>query len=873
MNMSLTSCNWSDRGICLFSQQASRSISTLTGNSEMKYDDNYKISKYIGYWIGRREMMDIEKILEKVDAYFAENRGEDAEKLMISSISQAVQEQDDSGILQLLNELLGYYRETSRSEEAFRIAEQAVAQAERMGLQGTVPYATTLLNVANAYRAGGRLQESLEYYFRVQDLYSSLFSTDNMFVAGLQNNLSLLYQEMGEYGNAKICQLRALEIAQKENAAYETAVSSANLAGTCVELGELTEAEKYADRAVYLFRELGVEDSHFAAALASLGACRFRNKDYRLALDWYEQAAGIVERNIGRNEAYRRLLEHVAACRQALMDEEQDMDRPGMDQQYMGRQGMDRTEMDCAVQESSGAGLAVSRAYFETYGSPMIAEQFGEYKDKIAVGLVGRGSDCFGYDDEISRDHDWGPGFCMWVTDETYEEIGEALQQAYEQLPQEFQGFKRAKLINGKNRRGVMRISKFYRELVGAESYEEIDWRQVTDYSLAAAVNGQVFRDAEGVFTAFRNKLEKGYPEKIRYLKLAESAARFSQTAQYNFSRLLQRGDRLTARMMVWDGVKEAMKLQHYIEGKYVPHDKWLHRSMEESQAGRDVGALINEITAAIEVRGAQEKGNFDGVQTQRAGDSNVSQAIEKLGEYFAMEMYNLDLISDIDPYLDAHSQELVYKSSLAEKSVEELAEDIARLEFEAFDKVQNEGGRASCQNDWATFSIMRKSQYLTWNKTMLMQYLYDFHREYNRGHNLIEEKYGRMMESTAPERYRELKAHFPELPEEKKSIIEQVCSVQVGWMEDFALRYPSLSDNARSIHTYEDNPFNTSYETYLRGELGTYSDKMLQLYGRYIVEYARAEKNLAESIMGNSVKMYGYTTLEEAEHKISGKR
>ena len=154
----------------------------------------------------------------------------------------------------------------------------------------------------------------------------------------------------------------------------------------------------------------------------------------------------------------------------------------------------------------------------------------------------------------------------------------------------------------------------------------------------------------------------------------------------------------------------------------------------------------------------------------------------------------------------------------------------------------------------------------------MLMQYLYDFHREYARGHNLIEEKYGRMMESTAPEKYREIKSHFPELSEEKKSIIEQVCGVQVGWMEDFALRYPSLSDNARSIHTYEDNPFNTSYETYLRGELGTYSDKMLQLYGRYIVEYARAGKNLAESIMGNSVRMYGYSTLEEAEHRSSEK-
>jgi hypothetical protein len=196
--------------------------------------------------------------------------------------------------------------------------------------------------------------------------------------------------------------------------------------------------------------------------------------------------------------------------------------------------------------------------------------------------------------------------------------------------------------------------------------------------------------------------------------------------------------------------------------------------------------------------------------------------------------------------------------------------DSIARLEFEAFDKVKNEGGRASCQNDWPTFSIMRKSQYLTWNRTMLLQYLYDFHREYLKGHNLIEEKYGRMMESTAPERYEEIKTHFPVLTEEKKAIIEQICGMQVSWMETFAAAYPALADNARSIHTSEDNPFDTSYETYLRGELGTYSDKMLELYGRYIVGYAKEGKNPAYDIMGNSVRMYGYQDIDEAEKKTA---
>lgn len=767
--------------------------------------------------------MDIQKILSQVDLLFEENKGEEAEKLMQESIARAVSEQDDTGLLQLLNELLGYYREVSRYEEAYLLGDRALELAERMGLKGSLPYGTTLLNVANVYRAGGRLEESLEKYLQAEEIYRQQLSADDMLNAGLQNNISLLYQELGQYEQAKERQLKALEIVKGKNEAYKLGVTCANLAATCVQLEQLEEAREYAEKSMEAFGGIGVRDSHFGAALAAVAAWHFRRQEYREAGNCYRQAMEIVEQGVGRNQAYYRLKENAEAC-------------------------------DAACGEESCAGLKLARAYYEACGIPMIREKFPQYEDRIAVGLAGRGSDCFGYDDKASRDHDWGPDFCMWVTDETYEEIGEELQQAYDALPAEFRGYRRAPRVNGKNRRGVLRISQFYQSLVGAESYEKIDWRSVSDASLAAAVNGQVFRDEEGVFTAFRNRLLEGYPEEILYLKLAEAAAGFAQSAQYNFPRMYERGDGLTAGMMVWNGVREAMRLQLYLDGKYPPHDKWLCRSMKESKEGRAVAEMLQSVQALM----AKAEPDIP----------RVKEKLEELGQYFAREMYGKDIISDIDSYLEAHSEELVYKASLAAKSNEELVEDIARLEFEAFDKVHNEGGRASCQNDWFTFSIMRKSQYLTWNRAMLLQYLYDFHREYYRGHNLIEEKYGRMMESTAPEKYEEIKDHFPRLTEEKRSIIEQICGLQVKWMEEFAAEYPALADNARSIHTSEDNPFNTSYETYLRGELGTYSDKMLELYGRYIVSYAREGRNLARDIMGNSVKMYGYRNIEEAEQK-----
>lgn len=817
--------------------------------------------------------MDIEHILAQVDALFEQNKGEEAEKLMQDGIVLAVEEQDDNSLLQLLNEIVGYYRETSQTENVYRFAAQAVAQAERMGLQGTIPYATTLLNVANAYRACGNLQESAAYYKRVQELYDRLLPADSMLAAGLKNNISLLYQEMGEYGKARESLLEALAIVEKQDMPYELGVTYANLASTCVQLERREEAYTYAMESVRVFREHGVADSHYGAALATLGACCYHDGQYEKARAYYREAMGIVESSLGQNTSWSRLKEYVEACEKAMeqsaagssgekgasegdiragkREKENAAEERGEEAGVMGEKKDVR-----ARRTACGPGLELSREYYETYGKPMLAERFAAYEGRIAVGLVGRGSDCFGFDDAASRDHDWGPDFCMWVTDDTYAEIGEALQQAYQELPDVFQGYRSAPHVNGKNRRGVMRISDFYRSLLGAAAYEEIDWRGVNDAALAAAVNGRVFRDDEGVFTAFREKLKQGYPEGIRLLKLAESMARFAQDAQYNFPRMWNRGDKFTAQMLLMDGLREAMKLSYYMENQYPPHDKWLRRGLENLKEGYGTAVALFLLEQDI----ARLPGTFE----------EVRRRVEELGESVARELYAQDVISDINPYLDAHSEELVYKASLAGKSDGELVEEIARLEFEAFDKVHNEGGRASCQNDWFTFSIMRKSQYLTWNRTMLAQYLYDFHREYLRGHNLIEEKYGRMMESTAPEQYEKIKSRFPQLTEDKKEIIEQICRVQVSWMEAFAMEYPALADNARSIHTSEDNPFNTSYETYLRGELGTYSDKMLELYGRYIVGYAKQGKNLARDIMGNSVRMYGYKDIDEAEKKTA---
>lgn len=177
-------------------------------------------------------------------------------------------------------------------------------------------------------------------------------------------------------------------------------------------------------------------------------------------------------------------------------------------------------------------------------------------------------------------------------------------------------------------------------------------------------------------------------------------------------------------------------------------------------------------------------------------------------------------------------------------------------LEWNAFDKARNVDGRTACQDDWATFLLMRKSQYMTWTDELLQSFTADFKTANACGRNLIAEKYGWMMETTTPEEFAEIKALLPDISADKRRIVDEIVKIQVHWMEELSQEQPDIAVRMRSIHTTEDTPYNTSYETYLRGELLTYSDATLMLYGRFIAALASEGKNLAQMTVENTLSL-----------------
>ena len=313
---------------------------------------------------------------------------------------------DGGALVSILNELVGFCRETCQYERAMEYASQALQVIERIGLNDTVHHATTLLNIANCLRAAGRLTESLNTYHKVEAMYQRMLPENDFGFASLYNNESLLYQEMGDYEGAYDSLMKALKInilyPEKQ---WERAVTYANLANTCLQLkadslesdGEqnlikVTEQEilDYADKSIDLFRKLGETDTHIAAALVAKGQLMERRGEYNDAISLYEEALDAIRTTLGETDFYRRVLKYLNAA----------VRRSGYE--YNGQYKNCLDGKPPVVK-----GLWLDKEFYESIGRHMLEEKYPDYINQMTIGMCGEGSDCFGFDDGFSMDHDW----------------------------------------------------------------------------------------------------------------------------------------------------------------------------------------------------------------------------------------------------------------------------------------------------------------------------------------------------------------------------------------------------------------------------------------------------------------------------------
>lgn len=202
----------------------------------------------------------------------------------------------------------------------------------------------------------------------------------------------------------------------------------------------------------------------------------------------------------------------------------------------------------------------------------------------------------------------------------------------------------------------------------------------------------------------------------------------------------------------------------------------------------------------------------------------------------------------------------------------EHLIDSIVEAEWGMFQNVHNIGGRASCQDDFKTFKIMRVSQAESWSEVTLESYFDDLTEAKNSGRNLISEKYGRMMNSTSPAEYARIEHLLPPLDPEAVELIEKIVVIELGWGQELNEQYPYIAERGRPLFSTEDSISVTSNETYLRGELATYSLKTLKLYLEHIQKEQSENINGAAITLLYMMKQYGFASLEEANEAMKAR-
>ncbi|MEG2421967.1 MAG: DUF4125 family protein [Oscillospiraceae bacterium] len=200
---------------------------------------------------------------------------------------------------------------------------------------------------------------------------------------------------------------------------------------------------------------------------------------------------------------------------------------------------------------------------------------------------------------------------------------------------------------------------------------------------------------------------------------------------------------------------------------------------------------------------------------------------------------------------------------------IETIREIIAQ-EWAMFQSTQNAGGRAPCQDDHATFYAMRFGQFAAWSEEARVSYLADLTCAGEEGRNLVAEKYLRMMEFTCPEAYAAQRSLLPPLTREQRALADRLCDEMICQTVRLRQAFPLIGGAGRPLYSREDTPCGTSVETYERGELYTYSLKTLQALQRQLEHLEEQGLTLPGEILRNTVKSYGYDSLEAAEEWFS---
>lgn len=658
---------------------------------------------------------DTQQFLNGLDAIFdrhaaATEAGPYLEQAMVDAENAG----DEAGLLTVLNETMGFYRSQGRHKENQWIVQRALELAARMGLTtGTSEaWATTLINCATAMRAAQQYDQAEDLYHQAQSVCRHSLAPTDRRLAALHNNLSMLYSETNRPDKAELELREALRIIEASSvnpdADIDVASSHTNLALTLLTEHKLEDAHWHAAKALEIYRTGHLEHSaHYASALAGFAQVCFAERRYADAVTGYRHALAVIEECYGKDTDYWRITaDNLRQAEEAAAQAGVTVDNAGVagdagalpqsgsrlpNSPAQGKTGANSASSPSTVSASTGSagaaeavsacpvsGLKLARAFWTQMGKPMIAAKYPQYTGRIAAGLVGHGSECYGFDDAYSQDHDFGPRFCLWLTDEDYAAIGEQLEVDYEALPRKFSVDAQGRVTfeaharsdasgafpsagagstvtpraQGANRRdGVFRIGDFFESITGYRTAPAQtaphEWLMLQESILAAATNGEVFADPTGLFSKTRQGF-KNMPDDVRLALISRRLGMIAQAGQYNLPRSLKRGDGAAAWLSIHEFVQATASLVFLVNVPmvvgYMPYYKWQFAALRKLSGS--MFALLPNVGEQLETVMRLSSAACYGGAGFGEGGKGAAPAIEKINDI--VEQIAVDIVKEL---------------------------------------------------------------------------------------------------------------------------------------------------------------------------------------------------------------------------------
>ncbi len=717
------------------------------------------------------DRMDFFKELDKL---LKNNQINDARALIEDSLEMAIKENNTALIIQVLNEAIGFYRDLSEFDTSVKYAKALFNLISKIKLNEH-DEVSTLINIANAFRAGSLVKESMEIFDLALAKYQEYNLGDNNLLAALYNNWALLYEALNNYRKSTELLNKALEIVTDE---IKVASTHVNLGMCYLKLDDLASVKKEIESSSACFLA-HKNDFHYSGYLALCAKYYNLVKNDEEAIKYYEEALANLLKTVGQNSFYKELKEELFKL-------------------------YDKHNISHHIK-----GLDLAYAYYNENKEMLFKHIPASAKEYISIGLFGLGSECYGADDEISEDHDFDQGFIILVEDSIDKKDFLKIKEAYSMMPKNYRRFY---LLN-QSKHGVHYLSEYLR-ILGVD-----DINNISAESKALIYNGKIFY--KGILTSFDN-LRYDLRKKSNYdflIDLSLKALDINKYIPYNLKRALDRNDLYTYKSLKNNLVNHLMEFYYLYHKQYLPHDKLRLKLMDDN-------SIIKKWIYYI------------------LDNEDISSLYEEISAKLLETLHSFNVIKRINTlYIEDYKDEIVgFIREWDEKR--KLTDEIVEIEYKMFKSLKNIGGEASCQRNYPYFKLMRESQYLCFSLELLKSYLNDLHEALKYNYNLLEIKYGFMEETVDKEAFAKIKDRLPKISEFQAKLIEGICDVVLEMKEEYdKTPHARMRDNTSNYDNYN----NASYETYLKGELSSYSEKTLYLYARMLQELSQNKQNIVD--------------------------